>query len=50
MPRSEFRASQEPPRSTYTRHYTFKGRGRKEFFLTDMKEEVNELVPAKGSL
>ncbi|PNH10443.1 hypothetical protein TSOC_002836 [Tetrabaena socialis] len=41
----EHRAQQEPDRkSAYTRHYAFKGRGRKEFLRQDMKVEVNELV------
>ncbi|KAG2483943.1 hypothetical protein HYH03_017194 [Edaphochlamys debaryana] len=42
---SDHKAQQEPDRrSQYTRHYAFKGRGRKEFLRSDMKDDVNELV------
>ncbi|GLC45872.1 hypothetical protein PLESTB_001448000 [Pleodorina starrii] len=46
---SDHKAQQDPDRrSQYTRHYAFKGRGRKEFMRQDMKTEVNELVFTKG--
>ncbi|PNW87652.1 hypothetical protein CHLRE_02g142246v5 [Chlamydomonas reinhardtii] len=44
------KAQQEPDRrSQYTRHYAFKGRGRKEFLRSDMKNDANELVPTRGA-
>lgn len=44
-PHSNHKAQQEPDRrSQYTRHYAFKGRGRKEFLRSDMKDQVDELV------
>ncbi|KXZ44111.1 hypothetical protein GPECTOR_73g632 [Gonium pectorale] len=46
---SDHRAQQEPDRrSQYTRHYAFKGRGRKEFLRSDMKDDANELVFTKA--
>ncbi|GIL65092.1 hypothetical protein Vafri_18862 [Volvox africanus] len=45
----EFKAQQDADRrSQYTRHYAFKGRGRKEFLRQDMKTEVNMLVFTKS--
>lgn len=50
-PHSDHRAQQEPDRrSPYNRHYAFKGRGRKEFLRTDMKDDVNELVFTKSAV
>lgn len=48
---SDHRAQQEPDRrSPYNRHYAFKGRGRKEFLRTDMKDDANELVFTKSAV
>lgn len=50
-PCSDFKANADPDRrASYNRHYAFKGRGRKEFLRSDVKEEVNELVPTVVSI
>lgn len=36
-------------RNPYSRHYAFKGRGRKEHLRADVKLDRTELVPARGS-
>lgn len=47
---SDFKANADPDRrASYNRHYAFKGRGRKEILRSDMKEDVNELVPTTVS-
>lgn len=46
--RSETKAKAEK-RNPYSRHYAFKGRGRKEHLRADTKLDRSELVPARGS-
>lgn len=36
-------------RNPYSRHYAFKGRGRKEHLRADVKMDRTELVPARKS-
>lgn len=45
---SEVKAKAEK-RNPYSRHYAFKGRGRKEHLRADVKLDRTELVPARGS-
>jgi hypothetical protein len=45
---SEAKAKAEK-RTPYSRHYAFKGRGRKEHLRADTKLDRSELVPARGS-
>ena len=46
---SEVKAKAEK-RNPYSRHYAFKGRGRKEHLRADVKLDRSELTPARGSL
>jgi hypothetical protein len=46
---SEVKAKAEK-RNPYSRHYAFKGRGRKQHLRADVKLDRSELTPARGSL
>jgi hypothetical protein len=48
LSRSDVKAKVEK-RNQYSRHYAFKGRGRKEHLHGDAKMDRCELVPARGT-